>query len=154
MGFVKLDTGILDSTLWIERDCRDVFITALLMAQPQVFDEPLAQLKVDALEETGFTIPPNWYGFVAASGLAIITRAGVDRDVGMRALEKLGEPEPESRSQEFDGRRMIRINGGFVILNYMKHRDRDYTAAKRAKRYRERQKEKEDEANHTVSRIA
>src|SRR3990167_930952 len=34
MPFVKLDCGILDSTLWFDRDARDVFLTALLMAVP------------------------------------------------------------------------------------------------------------------------
>src|SRR6478752_3458649 len=27
MAFVKLDTGILDSSLWVHRDPRDVFVT-------------------------------------------------------------------------------------------------------------------------------
>jgi len=35
---------------------------------------------------------------------------------------------------------MIRIDGGFLILNYMKYRDRDYTGAERQRRYRERVK--------------
>lgn len=58
----------------------------------------------------------------------------------MAALKKLTEPEPESRSQDFEGRRMVRIDGGYVILNFMKYRDKDHTGAERAKRYRERKK--------------
>jgi hypothetical protein len=31
---------------------------------------------------------------------------------------------------------MARIDGGYVVLNYMKYRERDYTAADRQRRYR------------------
>lgn len=144
MAFVKLDTGILDSTLWIERNCREVFITALLMAQPQEFQSSQKQLQINSLDYTGYTAPPGWYGFVAAASLGIINRAGVDREEGLAALVKLGEPEPESRSKDHEGRRMIRVDGGFLILNYMKYRDKDHTAADRAKAYRERKKKIED----------
>jgi hypothetical protein len=144
MAFVKLDTGILDSTLWIERDCREIFITALLMAEPREFNHSLPQIAVVSLDLTGFQAPPGWYGFVSAAGSGIINRAGVDRDAGWEALRKLGEPEPESRSKEFDGRRMIRVNGGYLILNYMKYRDKDHTAAERQRRLRARKKALED----------
>lgn len=108
MAFVKLDTGILDSTLWIDRDLREIFITALLMAQPREFCAALQQIQVTTLQPTGFCAPPGWYGFVPAAGLAIINRAGVERGAGMDALRRLGEPEDESRSTAFEGRRMIR----------------------------------------------
>jgi hypothetical protein len=140
MAFVKLDTGILDSTLWIERDQRELFITALLMAEPREFEEPIRQIKIGELEFTDFEAPPGWYGFVPAASFGIINRAGVDKDSGMEGLRRLGEPEVESRSKEFEGRRMIRMNGGFVILNYMKYRDKDHTAAERQRRLRARRK--------------
>lgn len=140
MAFVKLDTGILDSTLWIARDQREVFITALLMAEPREFSEPIRQIEIGELEYTDFEAPPGWYGFVPAASYGIINRAGVDKDAGMEALRKLGSPEIESRSKEFEGRRMIRMNGGFIILNYMKYRDKDHTAALRQARLRARRK--------------
>jgi hypothetical protein len=52
----------------------------------------------------------------------------------------LGEPEDNSRSKDFAGRRMIRIDGGFLILNFMKYRDKDHTAAIRQQRLRDRRK--------------
>jgi hypothetical protein len=140
MAFVKLDTGILDSTLWIERDQREVFITALLMAEPHEFHEPIKQIEVGQIKFTGFEVPAGWYGFVRAAGIGIVNRAGVERKKGMAALRKLGEPENESRSPEFEGRRMIRTNDGYVILNYMKFRDKDHTAAERQRRLRERRR--------------
>lgn len=143
MPFVKLDTGILNSTLWIDRDSREMFITALLMAEPREFVEPLVQLSVREIKETGFVAPADWYGYVPAAGVGIIGRAKLEIEPGLAALEKLGSPDIWSRSSRFEGRRLIRINGGFVVLNYMEYRDRDYTAAERQKRYRERQRNKQ-----------
>ena len=137
-GFVKLDSGILTSTLWVNRDQRDVFITALLMAEPYEIMEPMEQIQVDKLVTTGFVVPPGWYGFAHASGLGIIRMSGLDHEEGIEALRELGSPDPESRSSGFDGRRLIRVDGGYVILNYMKYRERDYTSAERSKRYRDR----------------
>jgi hypothetical protein len=136
MPFVKLDTGILNSTLWVERECRELFITALLMAEPQEFLSPNPQIAVRSLEPTGWDVPPGWYGFVPAAGVGIIRRAIMDQDLGMVALERLCSPDPESRSGEFEGRRMARIDGGYIVLNYMKYRERDYTGAERQRRYR------------------
>jgi hypothetical protein len=140
VAFAKLDVAILDSTLWIDRDARDVFITALLMAMPREYGEAVEQIAVRSLEGTGWSAPPGWYGFVPAAGIGIIARAGCETEEGLVALERLGSPEPDSRSQEFEGRRMIRVDGGYLILNYMKYRDRDHSAADRMRRLRARKK--------------
>lgn len=144
MPFVKLDTGMLNSTLWVERECRELFITALLMAEPKELTEEAPQIAIRSLEQTGWAVPPGWYGFVAAAGVGIIRRAVMDHDVGLIALEKLGAPDPESRSLEFEGRRLVRVDGGFIVLNYMKYRERDYTTAERSKRYREKKASQRD----------
>lgn len=136
MPFVKLDTGILDSTLWVERECREVFITALLLAEPIELASPVEQIAVRTLEKTGFVVPPGWYGFIRAAGVGILRRALVDIEQGMCALEKLGALDPESRSPDFGGRRLVRVDGGYLVLNYMKYRDRDYSAAERQHRLR------------------
>lgn len=141
MAFVKLDCGILNSTLWVEREPRDVFITALLMAVPFELTEPMPQLKVNAIEETGFVVPPGWYGFIEAAGPGIVRRAIADPVLGMEALAKLGEPDLESRSSDFEGRRLVRVDGGYIVLNFMKYREKDNTSAIRQKRYRDRKKE-------------
>ena len=140
MPFVKLDTGILESTLWIDRSVRDVFITSLLMAEPYHAVQPEITYEIDSLDPTPFVVPVGWYGFVAAAGQGIIRRALVEYQEGMDALKKLASPDPESRSPEFDGRRMVRISGGFLILNYVKYREKDHGAAERMRLYRLRQK--------------
>jgi hypothetical protein len=152
MAFVKLDCGIVNSTIWADHEARLIFLTALLLAEPHEFKEPIRQLGVRDASETNLEIPPGWYGFVPAATTGLIARAGgIEIEAGLAALERLGEPDVHSRSPEFGGRRMIRVSGGFVILNYQKYRDRDYTAADRMKRYRARAKarmqqmEKKDE---------
>lgn len=141
MAFVKLDTRILESTLWIERDCREIFITALLMALPREFLDGQPQIEVRSLNPTGFVVPPGWYGFIDAAGVGIARRALVETEKGLDALEKLGNTDQESRTSDFEGRRLVRVNGGFIVLNFMKYRDKDTTSAERQRRYRDRQRE-------------
>ena len=147
MPFVKLDTAILESTLWVDRAARDIFITALLMAEPREVAKPMPQYFVDRIEQTGFSVPPGWYGFVAAAGVGIARRAFVEQDEAMRALETLGSTDPHSRSPEFGGRRLVRVDGGFIVLNFFKYRDKDYTAAERMAKLRARRKAQEVTAN-------
>jgi hypothetical protein len=147
MPFVKLDTAILESTLWIDRAARDIFITALLMAEPREITKPMPQYYADRIEQTGFSVPPGWYGFVAAAGVGIARRAFVEQDEAMRALETLGSTDPHSRSPEFGGRRLVRVDGGFIVLNFFKYRDKDYTAAERMAKLRARRKAQEVTAN-------
>lgn len=138
MPFVKLDCCMLSSTIWFDREGREVFITALLMAEPWELEEPAPQIEADTLNETGWIVPPGWYGWVDAAGVGIIARAGVPQDLGMQALKRLAAPDPESRSKAFDGRRLVRVDGGYIVLNYIDYRERDYTSADRSRRYRER----------------
>lgn len=139
MPFLKLDCGILDSTLWMDRDDRDVFITALLMAMPHELAAEVQQIEINGLNPTGFVVAPGSYGFVGAAGPGIVRRAAIpDMSAGLAALERLGMPDPNSRSSEHEGRRMVRVDGGFIVLNFWKYRERDYTGAERQRRFRER----------------
>jgi len=107
----------------------------------------MPQIAVGSLDYTGWSVPPGWYGFVEAAGPGIVHRAGLD-DRGpifqsaMEALARLGEPEPASRSHAFDGRRLVRVDGGFIVLNFIQYREKDSTTAERSRRWRERQKAK------------
>ncbi len=121
------------------------------MAEPREITESIPQLKVESIEPTGFVVPPGWYGFVRAAGIGIIRQAGMDRVLGLAALAELGDPDSESRSSDFDGRRLVRVDGGFVVLNYMKYRDRDTTTAERSRRWRQRQKEIREQHSDSVA---
>lgn len=151
MAFVKLDCNILTSTLWSEMAERNIFITALLLATPIHLEEAEAQLNVRNLEETGFMVPPGWYGFAPCAGPGIVRIAGVDSEGGMKALERLCAPDSGSRTPDFEGRRMARVDGGYIVLNYDKYREKDHTSSERSRRYRARKKKQfEKPADSTV----
>lgn len=151
MPFVKLDCDIIRSTIWQDRPAREVFVTALLLAEPVVTDEHMPEIATREIRETGFIVPPGRYGFVRAAGPGIVNTAGLPREEGLDALERLAAPDPQSRTKDFDGRRLVRVDGGFIVLTYAKHRDRDATAAERQRRWRER-REAEKAAKVTPSR--
>jgi hypothetical protein len=136
MSFVKLKCSILNSSLWCDKDARDVFLTALLMARPYVLDSPSPQLNVRDLSPTGWTTPPGEYGIVEASSSGIIRTCGIEAEPGKAALERLGAPDPESKNPNYDGRRLVRVAGGYLVLNYMAYRQRDDTVAERVARFR------------------
>ncbi len=140
MPFVKIDTGILNSTLWDDRFGRDVFLTALFMAEPIELTEPTPTFEIRRIEPADFVIPPGWYGKIDAAAVGIVRRALVETEQGLDALERLAATDPGSRSNKFDGRRLVRIDGGFIALNYMDYRERDYTSADRSRRYRLKKK--------------
>jgi hypothetical protein len=138
MAYVKLDTDILTSSLWVDRGQRDVFLTALLMALPHRLNEPAQAIQTRSTEPSGYMVPAGDYGLVRAAGIGIIRMALIGEEEGLAALEALASPDPHSRSTAHDGRRLVRINGGFLVLNFAAYRDRDHSAAERMRRYRER----------------
>ena len=144
MAFVKLDTKILNSTIWQDADACKLFITALLMAEPFEVLSPMKTVRVHSTEWDDFVIPPGWYGHVPAAGPGIVRRALMEWEpTGMDALVRLASPEPASRTAAFEGRRMVRIDGGYLLLNYIAYRDRDHSNAERQARFRQRKKEKQ-----------
>lgn len=115
MGFVKLDTGILDSTLWLsDAEVRIVFITMLAMANPD--------------------------GMCEATAPGIARRANLSIEAVREAIKILEAPDEDSRSLEDEGRRIRRVDGGYQITNFLKYREKDHTAAVRKRRERERKR--------------
>jgi hypothetical protein len=140
MGFMKVDETILYSTIWDTGLAElKIFLAAGVLARPHTLREPTPQMDPATDEPTGWMVPPGEYGLarVSATGLVRAANLGAMEPGGMQALQRLGEPEVGSKSQEYDGRRVVRINGGFLVLNLMKYRD--CTGAQRQRRFRERQ---------------
>ena len=75
-------------------------------------------------------------GVVSASESAIHRMANVTIEEAEDALQVLSSPDPKSKSQEFDGRRIERVNGGFRLLNYFNYRE-SKTPDEKAKYMRE-----------------
>ncbi len=154
MSFVKLDCAMLNSSIWPEKDQRDLFITALLMAEPVELREAMPQIAVNEIKNTGWKVPPGWYGLVRGASVGIISRAGIDRDRGLVAMVALGNPDPDSRSRAYDGRRMVRVDGGYIILNFIAYRERDASSAERSRRWRLREKAKQAKVEREAKKRA
>ena len=96
-GFTKLKSSIITSTIWRESPaiCK-VWITMLALSDS--------------------------YGIVEGSipGLADMARVSIQEVEA--ALDKFRSPDPYSRSKEYDGRRIQDNEGGWLVLNYGKHR--------------------------------
>lgn len=120
-GFTKLFSTIVTSTIWREDDkTRIIWITMLALAD--------ADGKVDA------SIP----------GLADAAHVSLGRCE--KALTKLLSSDKYSRTQEFEGRRIKEVDGGWLLLNYRKYREklsqeerREYLRVKQAE-HRAREK--------------
>ena len=98
-GYTKLFNSIVASTIWSEPDeTRIVWITMLALA--------------------------NSGGIVEASvpGLAVLAR--VTPEKCRAAIATLEAPDPDSRSQEYEGRRIRKVDGGWLILNHTKYRSK------------------------------
>jgi len=98
-GWTKLFSSIVTSSIWVE-------------------DHVMLRIWVAMLALADF------HGVVEGSipGFANLARVTVEE---MRtALEKLSSPDPDSRTVEFEGRRIEAIDGGWKILNYGRYRER------------------------------
>jgi hypothetical protein len=119
----KLFTKILDSSIWLETTpTRIVWLTFIAV-----------------MDEKGFA------PFAAVGNVA--NRARVTLEEAKIAISVLEAPDPESSDPEFEGRRLERVPGGWIILNAEKHRDlvtraiKQAQTAERVRRFRQRKRE-------------
>ena len=97
MGYTKLFSEIVMSTVWREKDTtRLVWITMLALR--------------------------NRHHVVEGSVPGLADCARVSIKACRSALKVLSEPDPDSRSQELDGRRIEEVDGGWFIINGEKYR--------------------------------
>jgi hypothetical protein len=115
-SFTKLMSSITESTVWGESsDTRVVWITMLAMA--------------------------DQHGRVLASVPGLARRAAVPLEACERALNRFQEPDPYSRTPDYEGRRIQPIDGGWRLLNHAKYREmRDQEARREYQREWDRTK--------------
>lgn len=121
-GWTPLWSSIVDSSVWCEsKDVKILWIT--------------------------FLAKKDKNGFVAAAVPGMAKAAGLTLEECTTALRVLESPDVMSSSQEYDGRRIRKVEHGWVILNHFVYRDlvskarqRDYNRIKQ-KEYRDRVKE-------------
>jgi hypothetical protein len=97
-SFTKLFSSITESSLWVQQPShvRVVWVTMLAMA--------------------------DRHGRINASIPGLAARAVVSIQETEHALEVFRSPDPYSRTREHEGRRIVDIDGGWMLLNYEKHR--------------------------------
>lgn len=92
-------------------------------------------------------------GFVASSRSGLVRAANIaddEFDAGIAVLER---PDSDSRSPEFDGRRVEKRDGGWQVLNYSKYRNFSYSSAPEAVRQRKhRSKDKGRDSSLRVTK--
>jgi len=122
-GYTKLFSSIIGSTVWREPDhVRLVWITMLALK--------------DRFDMVEASVP----------GLADFARVSVAQC--RAALAVLAAPDPDSRSTEHEGRRIKVVDGGWLVLNGEKYRDKMNADERREanriyqQRWRQRQKSK------------
>jgi hypothetical protein len=124
LAFTKLFNKIVTSSIWSEDDkTRIMWITMLALADR------------------------NGYVAAALPGLADVARMSLDD--AKAAIEKLEAPDPYSRTTLYEGKRIIRVAGGWEIVTYDLHRKllsaeerKQYKAEWAAKRRRQESRQK------------
>ena len=127
LTFTKLFSSITESTVWCEpAHTRLVWITMLAMADRQ--------------------------GRVWASIPGLANRARVPVEDTEKALETFLAPDKYSRTEDFEGRRIEPIDGGWRLLNYEKYRAiRDIeTTREVAREHMRRKRASVDETNQQL----
>lgn len=127
MSFAKLDSGIVNSTLWVQP--HDVL---------RVWVWFLSQADANGVVRT------------AAPALAHACMVPLDRMREILAL--LEAPDPDSRSTVEDGRRIEKIEGGWAIVNYRAYRER-VSAEEKREADRRRIAEKRAEARKESEKV-
>lgn len=133
LTFTKLFSSITDSSVWQEsNETRLVWITMLAMADP--------------------------VGRIHAAIPGLAHRARVSVKETELAIEVFLSPDPYSRTEDNEGRRIEKIQGGWRLLNYQVYRelrdDEVRKAQNREAKERQRQKEKELAESMTPSVFA
>ena len=112
--FVKVYVAILDSSIAKHVRTRHVFEDLLKVAKPD--------------------------GTIDMTFDAIVRRTGEDEKVVRSAIAELCAPDPESRTEDFEGRRLIPLANrpfGWWIVNYQKYVEKG-GSTERVRQYRER----------------
>lgn len=97
------------------------------------------------------------YGICEASIPGLADRAKVSISDCEKALAELLAPDPYSRTTDFDGRRIEKIDGGWQLLNHAKYRDKMSADDRREKdrirqqKWRDAQKKKKENVTSDVT---
>jgi len=131
--YTKLHRSILGSSIWFEPATTvKVWVCLLALA-----------------DETGHV-------FISPRGL--LQTAAVSKQELDAAIGTLSAPDIDSTSPAEDGRRIVKVQGGWFLVNHAQYRgketDRKVAAAERQKRYRDKQRLCAESGSRDVTRDA
>jgi len=107
-SYTKLFPSLLTSTVWLESaETRLVWITMLALADRD--------------------------GLVEASVPGLAKLAGVSREACDEALRVFSSPDPDSRSKREEGRRIVAVDGGWLLVNHLDYRQKASAVERREK---------------------
>jgi len=117
MAFAKLDSGIINSSIWEEPlATRVLWVTMLAMKDEN--------------------------GFVSAAKSGLRRAANISENDFEIAIKSLESKDDDSRTKDYDGKRIKSVEGGWIILNDDKYRmhslKQKEQARERVKKYREK----------------
>ena len=122
MTFAKLDNGITKSSIWSEPyHVRVVWISFLAEK-----------------DETGF---------VAGSRSGMIRVCNVSPEEFDEAIRILSSPDPDSRTPDFEGRRIDIVEGGWIVLNHEKYRLPESVKKEKHRQYMRDWRNKKEDVN-------
>lgn len=126
-GFLKLETGIMQSSIWGEDwIVKGVWITMLLLKDKR--------------------------GYVSASVPGLARSAGVTIGECEYALERLSAPDKYSRTKTKNGKRIEETDGGWFVINSDKYRfNKKELANERVKKHRAKKKQDVTQALQSVT---
>jgi len=114
-NYTKLYKSLITSTVWQENHTtRILWITMLALSDAE--------------------------GMVEGSIPGLARLAGITTEECVDGLERLSSPDKYSRTQEHEGRRIKAANGGWIILNRGKYRDKPNSRAEYYRRWRQNKK--------------
>ena len=107
MGFTKLDSGIIDSSIWDEpSDVMKVFVAFWTKSDPEGI------------------VNATFNAMYRAANLCDLNKNPLPVHDFETALNVLLQPDKSSRSKDHDGRRIVRTEESkWLIVNYKKYRD-------------------------------
>lgn len=108
--YTPIFRDLLDSSLWASATpaTRCVWITFLLDADPE--------------------------GYIPMSVPGLARRANVTLQAARAAIEMLEAPDPDSRTPDFEGRRIAKVPGGWRVLNFVAKRELAKHEAEKARK--------------------
>jgi hypothetical protein len=134
MGFTKLDEGILRSSIMAEpAETFKAFIAILASTDPD--------------------------GIARISSTFLAGACYLPIEIVDKAIETLEAPDPRSRTLGDEGRRIHRVDGGYLVINYQKYREfspnegnPDSPGAIRSRRWREKKQKNVTEPREVTGR--